>query len=291
MYKVEESTLTGGLRKERADTAGKKIDDFINVTRLGNRVIVVRMGTEAVTALATQKGIIVIDAGISNSLTAKYRKLIEIEFKRNDFSYLINTHSHRDHTGGNQVFSDALIVGHENCPGEITENMKNPEKIKSNVLKIIEDYDKDLKILDPGSEDWEESFCQKNRFQYYYNDLLNDRKVTIPTVTFNDRISLFMGDVTLNLIYFGKAHCVSDIIVHSPEEKVLMVGDLFSAGGRPHIENVSDLDAERWLNIKQWLSIRWNEIDKVIGGHGQIMAKEDLDSFIKQIDTKREKAK
>src|SRR5512145_3109048 len=75
-----------------------EIDDLINVVRLSDKVIVVRTGAsyfEAVTAIVTQKGIVMIDAGNTPQLTEKYRNIIIKEFGRADFIYLINTHSHR----------------------------------------------------------------------------------------------------------------------------------------------------------------------------------------------------
>ncbi len=255
-----------------------KINEFIKVDSLCENVIIVRMGYDAVTAVLTQKGIVVIDAGISNSLTAKYRKYIESEFKRKDFAYLINTHSHSDHTGGNQVFTDAIIIGHKNCLKEMTEYWKNKVKIKSQLSKIVNDYEKELDTLNPNSNELEEIFCQKSRYQSAYNDLLTNQIITPPSVTFNDSLCLFLGDVTLNLIYFGKAHSESDIIIHIPEKKILMVGDLFSKYGRPGIDD-DNQDFERWIKVVKWIESRWTNIEIVIGGHGQIMSKEDLQLF------------
>jgi glyoxylase-like metal-dependent hydrolase (beta-lactamase superfamily II) len=272
-------------------TANENINEYITVDKMNNRAILVKLYNDAVTAIATQKGIVVIDAGVSNSLTSKYSRIIEKKFNRNDFAYLINTHSHYDHVGGNQVFSDAVIIGHENCPIEMSKEWKNREKIKQQLSKFVEDYDKELRTLDSGTTNWEETFCKKNRSLHAYHDLLNDRVVTFPTTTFNDRMNLSMGDVTFNLIYFGKAHSESDIIIHIPEEKLLLVGDLFSQGGRPSFDNVTKHDAERWLIALKWIKARWGKIDKIIGGHGKIMSKENLELFSEYVKQKYDKLK
>ena len=147
-----------------SDTMRIKTDEFIQVVKLSERVIVVKIGYDAVTAIATQKGIVVIDAGISNSLTAKYREIIEKVFNRNDFAYLLITHSHWDNTGGNQVFKDAVIIGHKNCLNEMTEYWKDKEKIKSGLQKIISHYEKQLKNFDP---EWQDSLeIEKQRIRY-----------------------------------------------------------------------------------------------------------------------------
>ena len=64
------------------DTENHNIGKFIKAEIMSEKVTIVRMGYDAVTAIATQKGIVVIDAGISNSLTVKYREIIEKEFEK-----------------------------------------------------------------------------------------------------------------------------------------------------------------------------------------------------------------
>jgi cyclase len=261
------------------DTVGREADKYIKVNRLNERMIILKLGTDAVTAIRTRKGIVVIDAGISNSLTAKYRKRIEQEFQRSDFAYLINTHSHPDHTGGNQVFSDAVIIGHENCVREMSEYWKAPEKIKSGLLKIANQYARNLDTMNAASDDLMEIMCQKIRYEYAYNDISNGFKLTPPTFTFSDSLSIDMEDATFNLIYFGKAHSESDIIIHIPELKILMTGDLFFRYGRLSIDNSQNTNPARWIEVAKWIENRWADIDLIIGGHGQILSKEDLQAF------------
>jgi glyoxylase-like metal-dependent hydrolase (beta-lactamase superfamily II) len=85
-------------------------DDEIRVTteRVTDHVLVLRAGTSPqgpnVTAVATEKGIVVIDSHMAPSIALKMRRRIEKEFGRDDFAYLINTHHHFDHSNGNQVF-------------------------------------------------------------------------------------------------------------------------------------------------------------------------------------------
>ena len=274
-----------------SDTENNNISKFINEENVSKKITVVRMGYDAVTAIATQKGIVVIDAGISHSLTSKYRKIIEGKFKRNDFAYLINTHSHPDHIGGNQVFPEAVIVGHENCLNEISVYWKDMVKIKAGLKKVVNQYENQLKDFDPEWQDSIEIYMQKIRYQHAYDDLFNDRVITLPSKTFSDTLSLLMGDVTFNLIYFGKAHSGSDILIHIPEEKVLMVGDLFGEYGRPSFAEENKIDSNRWMKVKQWIKDLLDNIEVVIGGHGQILKRDDLLSFIKIIENKTKELK
>ena len=269
-----------------SDTMRIKTDEFIQVVKLSERVIVVKIGYDAVTAIATQKGIVVIDAGISNSLTAKYREIIEKVFNRNDFAYLLITHSHWDHTGGNQVFKDAVIIGHKNCLNEMTEYWKDKEKIKSGLQKIISHYEKQLKNFDPEWQDSLEIEKQRIRYQAAYNDLMTDRLVTLPVETFKDTMNLYIEDLSFYLIYFGLAHSGSDILIYIPELKLLMTGDLFSEGGRASFNGYEKKDIKRWMTVKTWIEQRMNSIENVINGHGYVMSKNDLTAFIKYVDEK-----
>lgn len=262
----------------------KVIDTLIKTIKLSDNVMVVRLGWDAVTAISTQKGIVVIDAGISNSLTSEYRKKIEKEFESKDFAFLINTHSHPDHVGGNQVFSDALIIGHENCPGEMAEYQGKIEKVKSGLHNNIDDYDKQLRSAEKWSEEWEGAFVQKYSLQSAYNDLLKDRIMTPPSLTFSERMNLEMQDSTIYLVYFGNAHSRSDIIIYFPQERLMMTGDLFSPGGKTWIKNTEKKDIDRWKTVSDWMVSVVENVNLVISGHGEIMTREDLESFIKNIE-------
>ncbi|MFC1732811.1 MBL fold metallo-hydrolase, partial [candidate division KSB1 bacterium] len=274
-----------------SDSISKKVDELIQVEKLNDKAINVRLGYDAVTAIATQKGMVVIDAGISSSLTAKYKKAIEKEFKINDFKYVINTHAHPDHIGGNPAFTEAVIIGHENCLKVLSEKNKDPEKTKANLLKIAEKYNKELQTYELGTDDWNNAFCQKARYQYAYEDLLNDHKIPAWDITFSESLTIFLDDVTLDCIYFGKAHSESDIMIHIPELKLLMIGDLFLKNGKPSIGNVNKQDVERWKSVMQWIKARWEDMDIVVGGHGQIMSKEDLEAFNNYVEEMWKEAK
>jgi glyoxylase-like metal-dependent hydrolase (beta-lactamase superfamily II) len=110
-------------------------DDIVVTTqRLSDRVLVLSetlMGNNVV-AINAEKGIVVIDNTGLPSTAAKMRRMIEETFKRTDFAYMINTHYHWDHSFGNQVFADAIIIGHENVPaGMARDKAIMPQRIAS----------------------------------------------------------------------------------------------------------------------------------------------------------------
>ena len=261
----------------------KLIDPLIKVNKFNDKVLLITFGADAITAINTKNGIVVVDAGISTGLTTKYMEIIENQFQSKKFSYLLNTHCHLDHCGGNSVFAGAVIVGLKNCINEINKQLKNPELKLSKLKKITDEYDSKMDKTELYSDDWFEFFTQKIRYLSALNDLENNTQITLPNYTFNDTMSIDMGDISFNLLYFGKCHSESDILIHSPENKILFIGDLFSNYGRPSINDNSLADKEKWQKGAGWIEKRLENIKIIIGGHGQILDLNDLKSFIASI--------
>jgi len=55
---------------------------------------------------------VVVDAPFTKTIAGAFREAIQAEFKRSDFAFLINTHEHECHIGGNEAYADIPIVGH-----------------------------------------------------------------------------------------------------------------------------------------------------------------------------------
>lgn len=58
--------------------------------------------------------------------------------------------------------------------------------------------------------------------------------LTWPTLAFNDRVVLWMGEREVHLIYAGKGHTKGDTIVWLPKERILFGGDLVEEGATPY---------------------------------------------------------
>ncbi|MGD8536842.1 MAG: MBL fold metallo-hydrolase, partial [Candidatus Aminicenantes bacterium] len=242
----------------------------IDFERYSDRVLIVKCGkiyTDQVIAIATQKGIVMIDTGKSPTLTAEYRKIIEREFGRNDFSYVINTHFHFDHTDGNQVFAEAEIISHESSPERMRQFDSGRQDFVANRKSLLEQWENQLKTLDPNSEDAQRLREIISTQPIMLEDLADNYILTLPTITFSDRMTLDLGDITLKLIYFGEGrHTGDDIIIHCPEEKLLFTGDLFFRGSL-FIAFSAEFDALRWIEVMNKLLQDEKEIEWVYDTH------------------------
>ncbi|NTW26162.1 MAG: MBL fold metallo-hydrolase [Lentimicrobium sp.] len=266
-----------------SDDTSRKVDSLIEIHRLNEQCLLINFGYDAVTAINTSKGIVVIDAGISSGLTARYRKIIENEFQGNDFAYVINTHGHPDHVGGNSVFPESGIIGHSNCAQEIAGQWKNPEKVIERLSRIVDQNEVQLLANKPGTLEWNESYTQKIRYLCAYQDAINSVPVRQPDSIFSDSLNLDLGNVRLEMFYFGKCHSSSDILIYVPEMKMLFIGDLFFKYGRPGISDSLMTEKDRWKQAIQWLENRTVHIEHIIGGHGQLLSINDLKDFNKNI--------
>lgn len=258
----------------------QKIDSLIQIQKVNDRTVIVKFGFDAVTAIRTTDGIVLVDAGISTLLTDKYRKTIDNVFHQNDYVYVINTHGHHDHIAGNSIFSKAKIVGHVNCHYNISERWTNPEKSMINLSKIVEDYEQQLQQAMPNTAGWDDIFTQKIRYMSAFWDVKNHASVKLPDITFSDSMKIEPGHTTIEMIYFGKFHSDSDILIYVPEIRVLFIGDLFSKYGRPGMSNSLITDEIRWMQAIEWIKKRTNNIETIIDGHGQILSIDDLKLFI-----------
>ncbi|MEC4018570.1 MBL fold metallo-hydrolase [Streptomyces sp. H27-D2] len=112
---------------------------------------------------------------------------------------VVNTHHHGDHTYGNGVFApEATIIGHEACRRE--------------ALKV----GRQLHAIWPSVD---------------YGDI----SITPPAVTYQDSLTLHVGDIEVRLIHPGISHTVGDTLVWLPEQRILFTGDLTFNGGTPFV--------------------------------------------------------
>lgn len=251
----------------------------IEVTRLSDKAIVLKIGKEYitnVTALSTSKGIVVIDTNYIPSLAEKLREKIEQELQRNDFAYVINTHGHRDHTHGNQFFSETKIIGHENCVAAMREFEKELPDFIEQRKKWTETVEKELAKLEPDSPQarWMAEVIANQKS--LIPELEQGKLVaTPPDLTFNDRLTLFLGGMTLDLFFSsGNVHSDSDIFIRVPEEGFLFVGDLHAKRWLPFINPASDVPL--WLKQLDEILEDGSAIRHVITGHHELMTVEDL---------------
>lgn len=229
-------------------------DDNIPISkqRLSDRVLILSetLMNNNITAIAAEKGIVVVDTSGLPSTAAKMRKIIEEEFGRSDFAYVINTHSNWDHTFGNQVFPDAVIVGHENVVAGMEQDKNVIPRRISNLEGMFQKETDRLSNVPAGSEEAKNIKDFLRDLERQIHDFKDVFVSTPPQITFNDRMVLDLGDITVKLDYFGRAHSTSDIFIQVPEEGILITGDVFlDQRWVPLFAGQPELDIDRWIEV------------------------------------------
>jgi cyclase len=148
--------------------------------------------------IAGDDGAIVVDSLATERRTLALRDAVDA-LTPSSRRTLVNTHHHGDHVFGNHLFGpDTTIVAHELTRVEMAETGLA------------------LKGLWPDV-DW------------------GDVRVTLPDVTFEERLTLRVGGRRVELIHVGPAHTSSDVVVWIEEEGVLFAGDVLFSGSAPFV--------------------------------------------------------
>ena len=244
--------------------------------RVSDRVIVFDCLDVHTTAIAASEGIVIIDTHRSPSVMLEIKRLIEKEFGRNDFLYVINTHGHWDHCSGNQVFPASVLIGHENCPEFMRNNpAKSPQNLWFTKYRLSELKAK-LQSLDKHSHEANQLRAEITAWNMLLEDLEEGYVVTPPSKTFKDSLTLNLGDLTLKLIYCGKAHTDNHIFVYVPEEKLVFSGDMFSSSTHFGFSVNKMIDVPKVISSLNQILQHDAEIEFVIPGHSDFLSGDDL---------------
>jgi glyoxylase-like metal-dependent hydrolase (beta-lactamase superfamily II) len=260
----------------------------IDVRRLSDRVMVLTdptLGGNNVVALASARGLVVIDTSSAPAIAARIRAEIESTFGRKDFTFVVNTHEDFDHVSGNQVFADATLVGHDGCRSAVQGFRARSDAVVDDRIawqqQHLANTTQRLSGLVPGSDDEVEARRSIARSERLIELMAEGVDFTPPAVTFNDTMSLDLGDLTVNLLFFGSAHSRSDTLVEVPEEGLLMTGDLFSEGVPGfNVGEAQTLDVPRCLQVLDAVLAPETHVSRVVLGHRDIWPRAMLESRV-----------
>jgi glyoxylase-like metal-dependent hydrolase (beta-lactamase superfamily II) len=230
-----------------------------------------------VVAVATKKGIVVIDTTGSPHTAALFRAAIEKEFGRSDFKYVINTHPHWDHAWGNQSFPEASVIIHESASAELAESGTVAARVAASWPERVKALKQELAAPDIGSGRRAELQGDLEFRERILKGLSEGFTPPAASISFSDEMTLHMGDVSLRLYFFGRAHSGCDIFIHVPEEKILVTGDIFlDRGWLPLFSGMDTLDVPRWIAVLKKLFAVPAGFSTVIPGHREEWGREKL---------------
>jgi glyoxylase-like metal-dependent hydrolase (beta-lactamase superfamily II) len=185
-------------------------------------------------------GVLIIDDQYA-PLTEKIRAAVSA-ISKDPLRFVVNTHWHGDHTGGNENLggAGALIVAHENVRRRMS----------------TEQVSEFFKRTTPASP-----------------------KVALPVVTFTEDVSFHVNGDELHVFHVDPAHTDGDSIVHWKNANVFHMGDLFFSGGFPFIDLDSGGSVDGVIAAAERVAALANDASKIIPGHGPLSTKKDLVAY------------
>ncbi len=222
----------------------------IKTTKITESIYMLEGSGGNIGVLAGKDGIILIDDQFG-PLTEKIKKALA-QISDQPVRFVINTHFHFDHTGGNENFGGqgAIIVSHEN----------NRKRLSTDQFLAA--------------------------FKTEYKASPYD---ALPKVTFTDSVTFHMNGQTVNVFYAKNAHTDGDVIIHFKEANVFHGGDVFVRYGFPFIDQGNGGSIDGMVKGTDLLIARSNEQSKIIPGHGALSVKKDLVDYKQMLVTVRKK--
>jgi Zn-dependent hydrolases, including glyoxylases len=184
-------------------------------------------------------GILIVDdqfAPLADKIRAALKGLNQGKLR-----FILNTHWHGDHTGGNVVFGpEAPIIAHDNVRKRLSTEQKSEV----------------FKTTTPASP-----------------------KEALPVITFDQSLSVHFNGEEIRVIHYPQGHTDGDSVIFFTSSNVVHLGDDFFAGRFPFVDLESGGSIEGLIkNIGEIIG-KIPADAKLIPGHGPLSTVDDLKSY------------
>jgi cyclase len=190
--------------------------------------------------MAGEDGVIMIDDQHAAANPAIVAAVAEISDK--PVKFLLNTHWHADHTGGNELMGKAgsIIIAHDNVRKTLSEK------------QFIEFFDRPVEPLPEAG---------------------------LPVITFNDAMTFHFNGEEIYVHHVDPAHTDGDVMVYFKNANVVHAADIVFAGMYPFIDHERDGSAEGMIRAVEHLLETIDDSTRVIPGHGPLCRKQYLQEY------------
>jgi cyclase len=195
-----------------------------------------------VVAFYGEDGLLVIDAAYEQTTSQLLDTLKRIADE--PIRYLVNTHLHGDHTGGNiELGKGATIISHHSVKSWLASDRKQGDRV-------------------PGPMP----------------------RHAIPNFTFEGSFNMDFNGQTLQMYHLPGGHTAGDVIVYFSGSNVLMLGDLLFADNFPFVDVSQGGDPMNYISNLKWILGNFPVDAIVVGGHGPIYDMGKLQSWVSNLE-------
>jgi cyclase len=114
-------------------------------------------------------------------------------------------------------------------------------------------------------------------------------KLPLPDITFQNALTVYVGDTEVQLLHFGPAHTNGDVVAYFPADKLAIVGDLIFIGRDPLIHlNKHGTSFGLVSVLKSLLKL---DADLYLNGHADGVDKNTIQALIAKIEREQAQVK
>lgn len=194
--------------------------------------------------------------------------------------YVVDSHYHYDHAFGNQIFgAEVQVIGHVNTRRRMLTNVMEqytylnsvqpvPARVEAMKQRIAEEKDPQQKA----------ALERQVANSLAYLEQVKEVKVTPPSLTFHPMMTLHRGPREIQLLYLGRGHTDTDVVLFLPKERIVCTGDLMESV----VSYAGDAYMEEWIATLD--KLRALDFDTVMPGHGVVFkGKTKIEAFQKYL--------
>ena len=166
--------------------------------------------------------------------------------------FVVNTHWHGDHVGGNENMGEAgaILVAHENV------------RTRMSTAQFNEVFNRTTPPSPPGA---------------------------LPVITFTDALTFHWNDDDLHVFHVEHAHTDGDAIIHFKKANAVHMGDTYFNGTYPFIDISSGGKIDGVIAAADVVLALSDNATKIMPGHGPLSNKAELQAYRDMLATARDR--
>jgi glyoxylase-like metal-dependent hydrolase (beta-lactamase superfamily II) len=221
----------------------------IKVTKVSGNIYMLEGEGGNIAASVGEDGIVIVDDQFAPLADKIQSALKNLKITDKPVRFVINTHYHGDHTGGNAPFanSGSTLIAQDNV----------------------------RKRLESGGVAGNGGSLKMERKPA--------PKAALPVITFDHDVTVHLNGEDIRALHFPAGHTDGDAVIFFPKNNVVHMGDDFVRYGFPFIDVASGGSVQGMIAAMEKVSGELPADVKVIPGHGQISNLDDVRAYVKML--------